>query len=81
MEEELSFNCDWENGIIRQAIIELGDKEALRLFDEEQERMKAAAEKEIEEMRKQGRTATYRTAPRARAARVLSASRACSIRA
>lgn len=51
---ESSFNCDWENGIIRQAIIELGDKEALRLFDEEQERMKAVAEEEIEEMRKQG---------------------------
>ena len=48
------IGCDWENSIIRQAIVESGDKEALRLFDEEQEQMRLAAEKELAEMEKEG---------------------------
>ena len=49
-----SIGCEWEDSIIRGAIIKTGDKEALRLFDEEEERMQRAAEKEVEQMRKDG---------------------------
>lgn len=45
---------DWGNNLIREAIIETGDKEALRLFDEEQEMMRKRAEVEVAEMRKRG---------------------------
>ena len=45
---------EWENNIIREAIIEIGDKELLRLFDEEQEEMRKKAEAETEEMIKNG---------------------------
>lgn len=45
---------DWGNNLIREAIIETGDKEALRLFDEEQEMMRKRAEEEVAEMRKRG---------------------------
>ena len=49
-----ALNHDWETRVIREAIIETGDTEALRLFDEEQEELKKKAEVEIEEMLKSG---------------------------
>lgn len=52
--ETMIIGYEWENNIIREAIIEIGDKEALRLFDEEQEEMRKKAEAETEEMIKNG---------------------------
>ena len=54
MADDHSFNNDWENSIIRQALSEVGSEESLRAFDEEQERMKREAEEEIEQMKKDG---------------------------
>lgn len=45
---------EWEKSIIRQAMVELGDEEGVRLFDKEQEEMRRKAEAEIAEMRAQG---------------------------
>ncbi len=43
-----------ENHVIREVIIKIGDKELLRIFDEEQEEMRKKAEEEIKEMIKNG---------------------------
>lgn len=43
-----------ENNVIREAIIKIGDKELLRIFDEEQEEMRKKTEEEIKEMIKNG---------------------------
>ena len=45
---------DWGNRIIREAIVKSGDKEALKLFDEEREEMQKRAEAEIQEMIEKG---------------------------
>ena len=44
----------WENEVIREALVEMGDDEALRIFDEEQERMRKEAEEEMQQMIKEG---------------------------
>ena len=49
-----AIGSDWEDSIIREAILELGDPEGLRLFDEEQEKLERQAQEEIAEMEKQG---------------------------
>ena len=50
--ENKAFGVEWENNIFRRALIDIGDKKALELFDKEQEEMEKMAEKEIEEMKK-----------------------------
>lgn len=52
--EFFGFSSEWEDSIIRRAMAELGDEEGVRLFDEEQERMKREAEEEVAEMKRQG---------------------------
>ena len=54
MGDNKSFNHDRETDIIRNAIVKTGNKEALRLFDEEQKEMKKRAEEETAEMIKNG---------------------------
>lgn len=49
-----TIGSDWENNVIREAIVELNDPEALRIYDEEQERLDREAQEEIEEMERQG---------------------------
>lgn len=49
-----TIGSDWENSVIREAIVELNDPEALRIYDEEQERLDREAQEEIEEMERQG---------------------------
>lgn len=49
-----TIGSDWEDSVIREAIVELNDPEALRIYDEEQERLDREAQEEIEEMEKQG---------------------------
>lgn len=53
-DEKRTLGNDWENSIFRRAIVETGDPEALRMFDEEQERMKKVAEEETKQMIKDG---------------------------
>lgn len=53
-DKTMKSGYEWENNIIREAIIKIGDKELLRLFDEEQEEMRKKAEAETEEMIKNG---------------------------
>ena len=48
------LGCDWENSVFRNTLVKMGEKEALRIFDEEQERMRREAEEEIAEMKKRG---------------------------
>ena len=50
----LSFNHDFENNIIRDALLEIGDTEALQLFEEEQAEMEKKAKAELEAMWKRG---------------------------
>lgn len=45
---------EWENEIIRETIVEMGDEDLLRLFDEEQKEMKKRAEEEIEKQIESG---------------------------
>ena len=51
---DLSLGCSWENSIIRKALVEIGDEESLREFDEEQEKMRKEAEEEFEQMKREG---------------------------
>ena len=50
----ISLGTDWEDSIIRESLVRVGDFEGVREFDEEKERMRREAEAEIEEMRKAG---------------------------
>ena len=59
VDDEIFFNsdyigCGWENAILREAIVETGDKEALRLFDEEREEMRRRAKEDMKQMIKDG---------------------------
>ena len=49
-----TLGYDWENSIIRRAIIKTGDEEALRLFDEEQAELERKALEETEKMINEG---------------------------
>ena len=48
------LGSEMEDDAIREALVELGDEEALRLYDEEVEKTRAKAEAEIQEMIKRG---------------------------
>ena len=48
-----TIGSDWEDSVIREAIVELDDPEALRIYNEEQERLDREAQEEIEEMERQ----------------------------
>ena len=50
----MKLSREWENGIIRKALVDLGDEEALRLFDEERAKAKKKAQEEVEAMIKAG---------------------------
>jgi len=48
------LGSDWENGIIRRAIVKTGDEEALRIFDDEQAELERRALEEKKNMIKEG---------------------------
>ena len=48
------LGSDWENSIIRRAIVKTGDEEALRLFDDEQAELERRALEEKKNMIKEG---------------------------
>lgn len=52
-ERDNTIGSDWEDSVIREAIVELDDPEALRIYNEEQERLDREAQEEIEEMERQ----------------------------
>ena len=49
-----TIGSDWENSVIREAIVELNDPEALRIYDEEQERLDREAQEELKRWKDRG---------------------------